>query len=160
MPSQYTISSAHVQLVQRVSCPCPVSRPSLLPMILTSQSHSTTINIQSVHHLLPSSSQNTTSLSPCPIRLPSLLPLSNQNTIFSGHVQSVIISCSQIHSVYHLSYACPVSRPSLLPMYYHNTTYSAHYQSKSHLYCPRPVITSSLLPSSSQNTTPLPMPNQ
>ena len=60
MPSQYTISPGHVQSVDHFIYPYPVRIQPLLP--ITSQSPSSTTNVQSVYHLLPTSNQNTTSL--------------------------------------------------------------------------------------------------
>ena len=139
----------HVQSIYYIFYPCPVILPPLLP-IYQSEFHISCLCPASTSSLLPLSSQNTTlvpmsnqnTISPTrvytakvqpvhhlscqwPVKILPPHPMSRRYTIYLAYVQSVhYLSCPSsvimpsylAMSEYHLYYPFPDITPSLLPM--------------------------------------------
>ena len=99
MSSQYITSTAYVQSVQSLPCPCSVSAPHFQPMYIVS-SVQVTISHARTHPKYDFSCHS-------PARIPPLLPMSSEHTISPVHVQS---------EYQNLSCTCQVSTSPLLPM--------------------------------------------
>ena len=131
-----TTSPAYVRSEYYISCPCPVSAPSLLPQ---TSKHTTSTAMFSQNTTSPMSSQYTISIA-----------LSSQHSIGTDHAPL-------LHHLYNLCQDSSTPSPQPMPNQY--PIYTAHVQSlphiyhqcpdSTHLYCPCPVRTSDVLPMSS-----------
>ena len=93
MSSQYTTFSVHGQSCHHLSCQCPVSTLSLLPM--------------SCQNIMPLAHYQSEDLMfcPCTVSMPHLLPKSSPYSIHHVHFQTE----------YHIYCPCTISTSPLLP---------------------------------------------
>ena len=124
-----SIPPAGVQSMHHITCPCPVCKPSVLP--ISSQYTNPSANTMSVHYTPQRCLTKYNLSSPFPVSAPYCLPMSScQCTISTDHVLYIHhLTCSRSRPLNTPSLSCsyPVSTPWYQSLSNQYTASSAHF---------------------------------